>query len=712
MAASAGTAFTALAIGAANSADEITRFSRLSSTNAQQFQEWAAGAATVGIEQGKLADILKDVNDRVGDFLSTGGGPMADFFEEIAPKVGVTADQFRGLSGPDALQLYVDTLQKAGVNQQQFTFYMEAMASEATVLLPLLKDGGKGMAEYAARAQKVGAIMSGETLQGLNAAKDAMREMSLAATGMRNSLGAIAAPAIVALGAAVTAVATVINENAGMISDVLNTMIGTAVVAATVFAGRYAVSVGVTAVQAMAKAVAQSVALEMALGAQSRVSALASAGIKGLAGAFAVLRRAIISTGFGALIVGAGWLLGKFVELVRATGGFGNALALLRDVAVGVWDGIKTSAKSIPAALASIWKLVRSSFFSLMSGLAEAWSRFLGGLGADLEASVVPGVAAIGRSVSAVSGLAAAEMAEYDAKAQAAASASARLRKEAGALASSGFGKAKEALKALNLEVIEVEKNTEEAETSVTDFGTSAGGKGGAAEKLTKLQEVMKRLKEEAAELAATLNMSDLDADIWRNQREAGVSVDSGAGRAIAEQTRINDGLKRLKQSTEDWRKSITGAFKDFVTGAASFKDMLGQILGKLADIVLDNAFQSIFKGSSGWLGGILSGLGIGANATGTDYWRGGLTSINERGGEIVDLPRGTRIIPHGLSKRMMEGAGQNVHVTVGVSADNNGNLMPFVAGVSTRVMSAGSKAQQRQLGGNLSAYQERGTTG
>lgn len=40
----------------------------------------------------------------------------------------------------------------------------------------------------------------------------------------------------------------------------------------------------------------------------------------------------------------------------------------------------------------------------------------------------------------------------------------------------------------------------------------------------------------------------------------------------------------------------------------------------------------------------------IGGHATGTDYFGGGLTWINEEGGEIVDLPRGTRIIPHDKS--------------------------------------------------------------
>ncbi len=50
--------------------------------------------------------------------------------------------------------------------------------------------------------------------------------------------------------------------------------------------------------------------------------------------------------------------------------------------------------------------------------------------------------------------------------------------------------------------------------------------------------------------------------------------------------------------------------------------------------------------------------LQIGRNAKGTDNWRGGYTWINEEGGEIVDLPRGTRIIPHDVSMEMARNMG------------------------------------------------------
>ena len=41
-------------------------------------------------------------------------------------------------------------------------------------------------------------------------------------------------------------------------------------------------------------------------------------------------------------------------------------------------------------------------------------------------------------------------------------------------------------------------------------------------------------------------------------------------------------------------------------------------------------------------------------HALGTSYFSGGLTSVNENGGEIIDLPRGSRIIPADKSDKMM----------------------------------------------------------
>ena len=141
---------------------EMARMAQLSGATAEEFQKWAYASKSVGIEQDKLGDIFKDVQDKIGDFLQTGGGPMKDFFENIAPKVGVTAEQFRNLSGPQALQLYVSSLQQANLSQSELTFYMEAIANDATLLLPLLANNGKAFNDLAQEASDLGLVLSNE----------------------------------------------------------------------------------------------------------------------------------------------------------------------------------------------------------------------------------------------------------------------------------------------------------------------------------------------------------------------------------------------------------------------------------------------------------------------------------------------------------------------------------------------------------------------
>lgn len=169
-----GAAGAAAAGELAKSVPEIERLAQVSGTGFEEFQRLAYAAKSVGFEADKMGDVLKDVLDKVGDFQATGGGEMADFFENIAPKVGITAEAFKGLSGADALQLYYSSLQKAGVSQAEMVFYLEALADEASSLAPLLRDNGKAMTEMGAKAAVIG---SGDVAS-MKAYNEAQKEMA------------------------------------------------------------------------------------------------------------------------------------------------------------------------------------------------------------------------------------------------------------------------------------------------------------------------------------------------------------------------------------------------------------------------------------------------------------------------------------------------------------------------------------------------------
>jgi len=186
--AAGATALTAMAVSAVDTATEISNLARMANVSTTDFQRLAAGSQAVGIEQDKLADILKDVNDKVGDFLNTGGGEMKDFFEQIAPKVGVTAEQFRNLSGSQALGLYVSSLEKAKVSQSDMTFYMEAIANDATALLPLLRNNAEGFKRFGDAAEAAGAIMDDKTIRAAQELKAATWLIENSVTGVSNEI--------------------------------------------------------------------------------------------------------------------------------------------------------------------------------------------------------------------------------------------------------------------------------------------------------------------------------------------------------------------------------------------------------------------------------------------------------------------------------------------------------------------------------------------
>lgn len=185
---------------------QIERLRQLSGSTAEEFQGWAYAAKSVGIEQDKLGDIFKDVQDKVGDFLQTGGGTLADFFENIAPKVGVTAEQFRNLSGPEALGLYVSSLEKANLSQSEMVFYMESIANDATLLLPLLQNNAAGYLALRKEAEELGLVLSGEQVRDAEEFRLSLQTLGAVSDGAGRQIAAELLPTM--------------NEMAGLMGEV------------------------------------------------------------------------------------------------------------------------------------------------------------------------------------------------------------------------------------------------------------------------------------------------------------------------------------------------------------------------------------------------------------------------------------------------------------------------------------------------------------
>lgn len=117
---------------------------------------------------------------------------------------------------------------------------------------------------------------------------------------------------------------------------------------------------------------------------------------------------------------------------------------------------------------------------------------------------------------------------------------------------------------------------------------------------------------------------------------------------------------------------SISETFHGAITAIGNFFTWLDE---KISGIPILGSIWKAGKSTGSWIAEKLSGWwqgqtqginwGIGGHATGTSYFAGGWTRVNERGGEIMRLPGGTQIIPHDVSERMVGGPSIAVYVTV-----------------------------------------------
>jgi hypothetical protein len=147
---------------------EMEKSARMAGINTQAFQAYAYAANSVSVSQEKFGDILKDVNDKVGDFVATGGGEFKDIFESFLEPVGVTIEQLKEMSSADVLVALNNGLDELGVSGKEATFALEAIANDAVLLQPLLEDNGRALNELAAEARDMGLIISQDQIDNAN----------------------------------------------------------------------------------------------------------------------------------------------------------------------------------------------------------------------------------------------------------------------------------------------------------------------------------------------------------------------------------------------------------------------------------------------------------------------------------------------------------------------------------------------------------------
>lgn len=241
--------------------------------------------------------------------------------------------------------------------------------------------------------------------------------------------------------------------------------------------------------------------------------------------------------------------------------------------------------------------------------------------------------------------------------------------------------------------------------------------------------------------------------ELWNAAIKAGRENEDGIAEKIEEiaelnaraeefnnrQIEANEKLKSKIDAVKDAMMDVSRTFTDAMISGKKFSSVVGDALMRLGQRLVDAGLKAgidgLFKTQSSAQGGFLGGIGkIFGFDTGGYTGDGGthepagivhggeyvfsrkavqnagvanLEAMHNRlkgyanggfvGGVMPQMPR----VPSMNDFRMLKSAKQQsmgVDITVGVSADNNGNLMPFVESVSQRVTSKGIRQYDHLL--------------
>jgi Lambda phage tail tape-measure protein (Tape_meas_lam_C) len=297
-----------------------------------------AGVSMSGIEQA-----TKDLTRRLSQ-AAAGTGPAADALDRLglsaSELIALPLDQRVGAINA-AIESFVPAAERAAVAGQLFG--EEGSIAMSRIDTATLRQATEDVLAF-------GVVVSEQDADQIERTNDAISRLGLIWRGLSNQLAVAAAPALEAVADAMAAVASRTGPLGIAIRGLFDNIGRLTTYAATFaafMAGRWVAGM-----------------------------AAAALSVRGLATGLVILRGALIRTGIGALIVGAGELVYQFTRLVKGAGGFGAAIGLLKDFALEARDRIGLSAASAWAKIEASWAGLQATVHDAMQSAVEAVTGF------------------------------------------------------------------------------------------------------------------------------------------------------------------------------------------------------------------------------------------------------------------------------------------------------------------------------------------------
>jgi len=180
----------------AEQAKELENLARVARLSTQEFQALAFATDKFGLSGEQMSDILKDVDDKLGDFIATGAGPFKELFKRLPASIDLTASALAGMSGPNALIAVKKAMDEANLSTQEQRFVLEGLGNDLTKIIPLLANEGKELKKLTSEFDALNGAFSTQELLALEEYEATMRDVEAIWQKFAVTLASEVAPAL------------------------------------------------------------------------------------------------------------------------------------------------------------------------------------------------------------------------------------------------------------------------------------------------------------------------------------------------------------------------------------------------------------------------------------------------------------------------------------------------------------------------------------
>ena len=311
-------------------------------TSVESLQVLTLAGELAGVSLGEIEQATKKLTTRLSEAASGSGSAVG-----ALDRLHLSARDLQALPLDERIATIQDALARLVPEAERAAVASDLFGDKAA--LAFLRIDPATLREAAKDVRDFGVAVSATDAVQIERTGDAIAKLSLIWLGLTNRLTAAVAPALETIANALGDAARgtgVLGQAVTAVFDNLGRLTTYAATFATVMAGRWVAGL-----------------------------AAAALSVKGLATGLVVLRGALIRTGIGALIVGAGELVYQFTQLIAKVGGIGAAFGLLRDVAAEAWDRLALAATAAWSRVEAGWANAQAGIYD---GLQSALSAVVG----------------------------------------------------------------------------------------------------------------------------------------------------------------------------------------------------------------------------------------------------------------------------------------------------------------------------------------------